>query len=412
MSRFSFFIAWRYIAGSSHEKNIASMVRISFFSIFIGSFSLALVMAIMNGFEKVTHEKMQGIHAQIIMRAFGNELNTQAMGPVLKQEFPEIEAWSPTTLHQSIIQASDTDSITNVIVLKAIDPQQEAQITQFDKKIIETIGGKKNLAAAVYNDAIAVGDKLAKNLGIKVGDRINLLFSQDEKNRGRKITLGQTKAIIGGIFSTGIDEFDAGLALCSIPFFNSLFPEIGITQINIKLKPHENEDYVIEKLRKRFNGLEIYSWKELYPALVSALKLEKYAMFLILALIILVASMNIISLLFMQITQKKGDIAILKAMGASDNSLQSLFIYMGMTIAFTACCLGLFFACLASWFLETYPFITLPDAYYVTHLPARMEWQLLVIVFGVIMLISFFAAWIPVRRTRSINIAHVLRFEA
>lgn len=411
MKMLSFFIAWRYALGSQRNKNIATMAKLCFLSIFISSFSLALVMAIMNGFEKATHEKMQGIHAQIIMRAYGDELDVESIDKVIDSEFPDILASSPTGLRQAIIQQESSDDVTNIIMIKAIDPERESQVTNFNKKIISGIETPKSLATLVHDNHIMIGSTMAKNLGLEVGDTVNILYTNDNEARSRRITLGETKAIVGGIFSTGIDEFDATLALCSLPFFQSVFPDSGITQINIKLKPGTNEEHIINELKNRLK-LEVYSWKELYTPLVAALKLEKYAMFLVLALLTLVASMNIISLLFMQITQKRGDIAILRSLGLDSNSISSIFLMMGMSISLAASIFGLLVASGASWLLETYPFITLPDAYYVSHLPARMEWHLLLIVFLAIMIISFISTWFPARRTRNINISDVLRFEA
>jgi len=151
--------------------------------------------------------------------------------------------------------------------------------------------------------------------------------------------------------------------------------------------------------------------EQLYPALLEALKLEKYAMFLILALITLVASMSIISLLFMQITQKRADIAILKSMGLSAGNISKIFLYVGITIAFFGSAIGLGLAFVAGWLLEKYPFIQLPDAYYVSHLPAKMEWPIFIAVFAIVMILSFLSTWIPARRTKKINISRILRFE-
>ncbi|MDR3550626.1 MAG: ABC transporter permease [Candidatus Babeliales bacterium] len=411
MNTLSLFLAWRYVIGARHEKNISIMVKICFFGILIGSFSLALIMAIMNGFEKVTHEKMQGIHAQIIMRSHGDPLENEAISQVIRAEFPSVQALSPTALRQAIIQPDNSEDITNVVAFKAVDPELEADLTSLNTKIIASISGDKSLQGTIRKNHILIGATLAQNLNLSVGDSVNILFTTHETARSRKITLDIKPAIIGGIFATGIDEFDATLALCSFPFFDSLFPEAGITQISIKLAPNANEEQTIAQLKERF-GLEVYSWKELYPALVAALKLEKYVMFIILALITLVASMNIISLLFMQITQKRGDIAILKAMGLSENSISSIFLMMGMSISCIASITGLALACIASWLLETFPFITLPDAYYVTHLPAKMEFHLIAIILLVIIILSFIATWLPAHATRKINIAEILRFEA
>lgn len=405
-------IARRYIRGARFEKNISRMVKVSFISILIGSFALALVASIMRGFEYATHEKMQSIHAQVIIRSFdGSPLDYDAIAPVLRQEFGAIQAFGPSSMRQAIAQAQGSDDITHVVALKGIDPYKEGLVTSFDQKIIESVNNDKKIAATITENNILIGKTLAQSLNVKVGDPINLLFSRDEEARSRKITLGSINARVGGIFSTGIDEFDAGMAVCSLAFFDLTFPDVGVTQIALKLRPDANEYTLIERLKERLE-LDVYSWKSLYPALVAALQLEKIAMFLILTLIVLVATMNIISLLFMQITQKRGDIAILKSLGMSDAQIRAIFVKMGMRISFYACISGLILATVVSYILENYPFITLPDAYYVSHVPARMEWDLLALVFMVIMIIAYVITWITARTTKHIEISSVLRFEA
>ena len=135
-------------------------------------------------------------------------------------------------------------------------------------------------------------------------------------------------------------------------------------------------------------------------------------MFLILALITLVASMNIISLLFMQITQKRGDIALLQSMGATTYDIRMIFIVMGMLLSLIASIIGLLLATFASWILNRYPFITLPDVYYVTHLPSHMEWHIIVAVFIAVTLLSLISIVLPTRRIKTISVSNVLRFEA
>ncbi|HML19332.1 MAG TPA: FtsX-like permease family protein, partial [Candidatus Dependentiae bacterium] len=218
-------------------------------------------------------------------------------------------------------------------------------------------------------------------------------------------------AIVGGIFKTGIEEFDAGLIFSSTQLYSDMFNPQGADQISLKLSPQTDEPALIKKLHDRL-GLEVYSWKDLYPALVSALKLEKYVMFFILALITLVASMNMISLLFMQIIQKRGDIAILKTMGMSNLQVQSIFIFMGFIISCVASLCGLAIAWLIGIIISRFPIITLPDVYYVSHLPIYLDYKVFIIIFTVVMLMSLIATWIPIRKIKNIHIADVLRFEA
>lgn len=409
----SWLIAVRYILGSRGDRNISIMLFICFAGIFIGAFSLALVISVMNGFETATYEKLQGIHAQIIMRAGNQNLDTEKISSILNKEFPEIATYSPSTTKHVIIQPIDTENvdINNIVEMKAINPVNEQHISAIAKKIIDSIDHKNNLVTALSNNQILIGSKLATNLQLKPGDKIQLLHIQEDKIKGKKISLSEQIAVIGGIFSTGIDEFDTSLGLISFPFLKTMFPDTYNTQFNILLHKKSNENAVIKKLQDRF-GLDAFSWKDLYPPLVSALKLEKYAMFLILSLITLVASMNIISLLFMFIIKKRPDIAIFKAMGMNEKTLFSIFLSIGVVISCIATLLGLCGAYIAVRLLQKYPFITLPDTYYVTHLPAEINIESFILIFFVIMIMSIIATAIPVYRIRSINISEILRYEA
>lgn len=409
------FLAWRYLIGAKKEKSISTMVTICFLGIFIGTFALSLIASIMNGFEKVTHEKIKSINPQIIMHSNGQELNFVPIGKALERDFPEILSYTPNSTKQLIAQ-TDSQEEYSLCMLKAIDPLREQSVCDLESKIINNLQVKQELntlTKLTKDNKVIIGASMAESLNVQVGDMINLFYSEANTIRGKKIKLEQEIVTVGGILKTGIDEFDSALIIGDFKLFDKIFPDTGITQISIKLKDNINEEKFVQKLKNKFGdfGINCYSWKELYPALVEALKLEKYAMFLILALITLVASMNIISLLFMQILQKRGDIAILKAMGMSGRKISQIFFYLGMTISFIGSIAGLLFSFIAGWFLETYPFIKLPDAYYVTYLPAKMEWSIFATVFIVVMLISFLSTWIPTRKTRKINISQVLRFE-
>ncbi len=407
-----YLIGWRYLQGAGAHKSISAMVIICFCGIFIGTLALALVASIMNGFEKITHQKLQGIHAQIIMRSYGNELNAPAIEVALKT-VPEIAAYSPATFKQVIIQNTNSDDITNAVLLKGVDPHREATTSTIGNKIIAHQGTEKNFTALLHHNQIAIGAKLAEYLHLAVGDTVNLLYLDPEAARtarSHKITLDSQKAIVSAIFSTGIEEFDAGMILCSLEFLQKIYPGTLVSQFNIQLAPGADEALVIKQLQKQFN-LEVFSWKELYPALVSALKLEKYAMFFILALIALVASMSIVSLIFMQIIQKRPDIAILTSMGMRSGTIAALFIIMGMVLAISAAIAGLCGAFLIGLLLEKYPFIALPDTYYVTHLPIYMEWHIFLAVLGLVILMSFVATWLPTRSIKMMNVASALRAE-
>ncbi len=409
MKSITLLLAYRYLWHSSGEKNISTMVHICFLSILIGTFSLALVSAIMNGFEKVIYKKMQGIHANVIIRGFDEELNVPAIQRVLNAEFPEVVAISPNAFGHAIIQQKEKSDQEppKVIIIRGIDPEAEAQVSTLEEKIIRP-RKQASLPALLRQNRILIGRELAEELRVDIDSPLTLLHTEQIKRSS--IKLSPTDTIIGGIFNTGIEDIDSSVAFCSLSLFQSLFPETGIVQINLKLTPDANEEEVIARIAQRLD-LAVYSWQDLYPALVSALKLEKWVMFFILTLITLVASMNIISLMFMFITQKRPDIAILKSMGCPDRIIQRIFLAIGMSIAISASAVGLLGAYFASKALEKYPFISLPDVYFVSHLPARMDWDIMLAVLAVVVIVSFIATVIPTRKIRSINISHVLRYE-
>ncbi len=411
MNMTPFFLAQRIILNNVYQKNISTMTFICFSGIFIGSFSLALVTAIMNGFEVTIHQKMQGIHSNIIIQSYRNGINTDVLSKILHKEFPEITAFSPMATHHVLLRSNDQqqEDTPIIAIIKGISPHAEQHTSTLSHKMIRTVDNQP-FTQLFTNNHIIIGKKLAEYNNITIGDEIELLFLRDNQIHGKKVIFDSTPAIVSGIFDTGIDEFDNGVIYCSLDFLEKLYPNIDVDQINVTTASNVNEQQLIQKLRKRL-GLDVYSWKDLYPSLVATLKLEKYVSFFILALILLVASMNIISLLFMQITQKRPDIAMLKAMGMPHSTIRTIFLIIGMTISCIASASGLIAAIVTSWLLQKYPFITLPDTYYVTQLPVAMNGEIICAVFCVVILFTFIATWLPIRQIATINVSRVLRFE-
>ncbi|MFC1894825.1 FtsX-like permease family protein [Candidatus Dependentiae bacterium] len=450
MINISKFLSNKYFKFQKKDRNISLMMKVCFLGIFIGTFSLMLTLIIMNGFEKTIHKKMQGINSQFIIYSPNNKLDYKNIKNFLKKEFKsEISGISGNSLRQILINKNKTQSI---LFLKGVDAKNEASVTTIAEKITFPLPTKKDkssidnfLQKLLTNNQIIIGYKTAQNLNLKVGDSINILIP--EPGGKKKIFLNKKKAKIAGIFKVGLEEYDNNFAFCSLNFLQKVFDEkIGVDQINIKLHDFSAKKYlksiklssstnisnisnylkqfflnvffrqnteqkIINKIQQSLPQLIVTSWKDMYPALVASLKLEKYVMFFILVLITLVACMTMVSLLFMYIQQKRRDIAILKSMGLSNKKILSIFLRIGLKITFWASFLGLLCAAIVGYFLEKYPFIQLPDVYYVSYLPAKMDLEIFIIVFVSTMLLGFFATWIPAQRTKKINIAQVLRQE-
>ncbi len=403
--RLSLLLALRFLRSSGHEKNIASMVKICFFSIIIGTFALTLVASIMNGFEKATYRKLQGVHADITINAHDKEIDYKKLAKVLTRDYGEsIAAFSPTQVSQVILHNKAIESVPmQISLLKAIDPLKEPQVSALGKLIISS---HPDPWALLDERTIFIGQPLADRLQLKEGQTVSLLYHEEEI-LSNKITLDEKTVTIGGLFKTGFHDFDEHVIIASFALVKQLTTD-AVTQVTIKLKDRQNEAEVITSLKKRLS-LDVYSWKDLYPPLLAALTLEKYAMFFILALVTLVASLNIISLLFMYATQKRIDIAVLKTMGMSDQALVMTFIFISLIITFSATLVGLLLAILSTWLLNVYPFIQLPDSYYVTYLPATLDLRIILSVLLLAFFVSLFAALLPARKIRSMRVADILK---
>lgn len=433
MINLSHFLAWKYLTYSHKESNITFMTRICFLGILIGTFALMVTLIITNGFEKAIGEKMQGVTSPITIYAPGKKLDPEPIKQFLRTAFnDDIDGMAASSIKQVIVDHMDHQT---VLMLKGIEPDEEAKVSCIGSKIIKP-QQLSTLSDLLQGPSIIIGHKCATQHNLHVGDSISLLIPEPANKK--KILLAGKKATIAGIFKIGLEEFDNNMGYCSLDYLNTLFEdEEGVDSIalSLKTKAHDYSDLFNITLwwKKLYHALPFVSidrekevatainrvipqttvctWKDLYPGLASSLKLEKYVMFFILALITLVAAMNMISLLFMQIQQKRRDIAILQSMGMPGKTLSGIFLKIGLLITFFATTTGLALAAAIGYCLEQYPFIELPDVYYISYLPARMELELFIAVFIATMLLGFIATWLPARRAQRINITHVLRHD-
>ncbi len=407
-------VSLRYLLHREKDSSIATMIKICFAGIMIGTFALMLTLIITNGFEKVIHEKMRGINAQVVMYSSGNKLDYEKISQTIATEFKDSVKGIGCNNFQHVIV--DHNNQQSVVYLKGIDPRNESSVTTLAEKIIRpfptTQTPQTNLLSTILKpNTIVIGYKMAQEYRVTVGQQLTVLVPEPRSKKHLK--LQKHTFMIAGIFKVGLEEYDNNLAFIDMQSLNELFDEQGVDQITFKLASFDEsyETKTINQLHKRFPHLVVKSWKEMYPALVASLKLEKYVMFFILALITLVACMNMISLLFMQIQHKRRDIAIFKAMGLADRHIRSIFLRMGLSITITASLCGLALAAIAGKLIEKYPIIQLPDVYYISYLPARLDAEIFIVVFLATLLLGFLATWLPTRQTSRIVIAQVLRQE-
>jgi len=405
MNPISRMIAWRYLTTSMYEQSLSLMTIISFLGIFIGSCALALVSAIMHGFDVETRKQIQGINPQALIHS-GEPLDVEKINAVLAEEFPAIRATSPVSTAFGLAQPEhDQTANPAVIMIEAIDPHTIPQVTTLAEKIVDA-----SLNALDTPDTVIIGSSLAQELDVATGDTMTLLYPASQQPQGKKLLFNARTVRIGGFIKTGYEDIDGKLVLCAFALFDELFPDIEVQELYLRFAPDTVISLQIVALQNRLK-LDVYTWQDLYPAMLAALSLEEYVYFLVIALITLVASMNVLSLLFMHILNKRTDIALLKAIGLGTRAIMQIFMYMGLGIALAATILGITCATFMSFCIDHYKLFPLPDAYYVSHVPAHMTVSILCWVLVMVICMSICAIFIPLRQLRTLSPATILRFE-
>lgn len=398
-------LARRMLRGSRHERSINIMVFICAGGIVIGTAALALVAAVMTGLEYQTHKQLQGFHSDLIVRTADASLKYGAIQEAIRTELSDVATAAAPRGYGVVLVARDERSTPTACKLVGILPDDEKKVSTLSTTVI------KGAWLSTQETGVLVGSSLAQSLNIQVGDEINLLYAAETRAHGRKLTLDQHPVKIVGIFKTGIEEFDTETIICTLSTFSEIFPAHPITVIGVAKVPNMDDVTAIARLQTALD-LEVLSWKDLYEPLVAAMLLEKYAMFLILALIALVACTNTVSLILMIMTTRRKDLAILATLGLSDRARVILFTLMGLIITVPSCIAGLVIASLMSYALETYHLIPLPDVYYVSYLPAHMTWNIVLLSGITVMGMSFITSFFSALRARRLPIAQILKFDA
>lgn len=429
MPRFSSFLSKKYLATHTAPRSLRIILMLCYLGIGIGAFSLMTTLIITHGFEQEIGKKMKGISSDVIISA-GRPI---AFAPLERHVGKWLKRWvkgmSPQITRHALLEHNDAHS---VLFLRGIDPMREARTTSLESKLILPYRGK--LARLLKEPgSVVLGKRIALNNNIRLGQTIAILAP--EPTSRSNLSLEKHEATVTGIFSIGLEEYDANAAYCSLATMQSFYSDAkDADQIALTFSPPppppsrmrwwrkvwyrlrqafmSSEWYAARQLKKvklLLSGLYVRSWAELYPGLMSSLTLEKYAMTIVLALIALVASMLMICLLFMFIQNKKRDIAILRAMGASEKDIYRLFSRIGMRITLMSVVSGLTLSGVLGWWIKAYKPIRLPDVYYVSYLPAALEPVNFAIIFFVTLILSWLACRVPLQQLKRFSISEILR---
>jgi lipoprotein-releasing system permease protein len=412
-SPFEWMVALRYLRARRKEGFISVIAGFSFLGITLGVATLIIVMAVMNGFRQELFDKMLGLNGHVVVHSLDpNFTNYDDVAgkiravPGVKYALPLIEGQ---------VMVSTTTSSTGALV---------RGLRETDLKELKAVSGNirfGTLDGFDNKDGVALGTRLANDLNVKVGDFVTLLTP-----RGASTALGTAPRVkrypVVAIFEIGMSEYDSSILFMPLAEAQRYFshPD-SVTVLEVVLdSPDEVSDLGPKILATGGRSIYVSDWRQRNATFFTALQVERNVMFLILALIVLVAALNIISGLIMLVKDKGRDIAILRTMGASRGSVMRIFFITGASIGIVGTLAGLLIGVLVcanierlrefiGWITDTELFS--PELYYLSQLPAEMDTGETVSVVIMALVLAVLATIYPSWRASRLDPVEALRYE-
>ncbi len=402
-----FFIAGRYLKAKRKEGFISLITLLSIAGVTVGVMALVIVIAVMSGAETEFRKKILGVEPHILIMEYSGRFYDYNKAVEKIKKIDGVNAVSPMVFGQTIIR---TSSGLSGAVIRGIDPDSGGILIkgfssdQLNKKLLPD---SKNGTLP----GVILGKGLANNIGARKNDKIVLMSP-----RGMISPVGQIPALkrflVTDIFESGMYEYDSSLAYIHIDAAQKLMGMKGrVSTLGIWIddifSAGSFKKFILSSLEDRFYAKD---WMEINKSLFSALKLEKTAMFVILTLIVLVAAFNIASALIMMVMEKSKDIAVLKAMGATNKVIKKVFIIQGMIIGLIGTFTGTLSGVVVCVLLKKYEFIELPPAYPFSTLPVQLELLDVACIAIASIIICFISTIYPSHRASKMNPVEGLRY--
>ena len=410
ISKIERIIAFRYLKPKKKEGFLRVISIFSFTGIALGVAILIIVMSVMNGFRTELINKILGFNPHIIVKPYNNKINKEDLDnlDVLKEN---VLRTAFTFSGQAIILSKK--NTTGILVRSYL----ENEIDKIDLIKNGIIDGSLN---SFSKNTISIGKELAISLDLIVGDEITLMSTSNLQTPFGNLPL-QEKFTISSVFTTGLAEFDHNVIF--MPFGNaqSLF-ELSDMDIDLEifLKKPDNAQLVKEKVQKIFSNHYVYSWADLNKSFFGALKVERNVMFIILTLIIIVAAFNIISGLTILVKNKTREIAILRTLGISKNSIAKVFFLTGFTIGLLATITGVTIGILFSYYIEEIRILITSifnirlfpeEIYFLSQMPSEINFGYILVISLFSLLITFLATIFPSLSAAKLDPIMALKYE-
>jgi len=414
LNRYERMVARRYLLPGKGEGFIFLVASISLFAVALGVAALIIVMSVMNGFRAELFDKIVGLNGHAIVQGYEGRLaDWQAIGNEARK-LPGVT--SATPMIEQPLMASANGRVEGVLVrgLRLEDIRTNPILAQNIRS-----GDLGSIAPG--SGRVAIGSRLAENLGAFPGSEISLI-SPD----GRSTVVGTVPRIVsytvGAVFEVGVYDYDKAFVVMPIEDAQTLLmlgDQVGMIELQTT-----NPDKVSEILAPLHQAVQgkgiVVDWRQMNSALFEALAIERIAMFVVLSLIVLVAVFNILSSLIMLVRAKTRDIAILRTIGASRRSMMKVFVTVGVTIGSLGIVLGLILGSIFLFFRQAVvnfiQFVTGqnlwdPSVRFLSELPSKTDPLEVTAIVLIALILSFLATLYPAWKAASTDPVQVLRYE-
>jgi lipoprotein-releasing system permease protein len=407
-------VGLRYTRAKRRNHFISFISMASMAGIGIGVLALIVVLSVMNGFQKELRARILGVASHVQISGFDGRLADWREIAEEARKHPDVVAAAPYVSAQGLL--ANQQSVQGALV-RGIVPELEDQVADIGSHMKR--GSLGDLKPGEFG--IVLGSELAHAVGARLGEKVVLIAPQGQVTPAGILPRIKQFTVVG-LFEVGMYEYDAGLALIHLQDAQKLYRlEDSVSGVRLKLKDLFAAPAVARELTRTLPGdAFVTDWTRSHANFFRAVQIEKNVMFIILTLIVAVAAFNLVSTLVMAVTDKQPDIAILRTLGASPGSIMKIFVVQGSLIGVIGTGLGVLCGVLLALNVD----VVVPaierlfsvqflakDVYYISELPSDLQWDDVIAVAGISLLMSLLATLYPSWRASRVNPAEALRYE-
>lgn len=405
---FELFVALRYLLARRKQTFISLISLISMMGVAVGVMALVIALALMTGLQGELRDRILGATAHVYVWKTGGIEDYQAEVATLRAVEGVVGA-GPAILGKALISTARADAF---ISLKGVDPALEADVTDIQRAMQS--GAIEALVPTSEEElpGILIGRNLAEQLGVGTGDTATVLSPQGTLSPMGVIP--RTRRVrVAGVYTLGLFEFDAAYGFVSLEFAERFLGKAAPDLIELRVEDIDEAPGISERIPSELGiGYVSQDWADMNQALFSALWLEKMAISITIALIVMVAALNIVASLVLLVMEKSRDIAILKTMGTSSRRVMTIFMLQGLVIGVAGTTVGAAGGLALCWVFDRYRLIQIPmDVYQVSYVPFVVQPFDFAVVIVSAVFICFLATIYPSRQASQLDPVQALRFE-